>query len=156
MQQQTLLAAKQLLSQSSLAVLSTLSKAMPGYPFGSTVHFISDASGGVYLFISDLAQHTKNLSLSPKLSLTVFASDLTQTADASRLTLLADAKKLAKADSQSLIEQFVQQIPSASQYAQLADFYIWQLDIVRVRFISGFGEIFWLEKDQWHIPNELE
>ncbi|WP_105167719.1 HugZ family pyridoxamine 5'-phosphate oxidase [Pseudoalteromonas sp. T1lg23B] len=156
MQQQTVLAAKQLLNQSNLAVLSTLSVTMPGFPFGSTVHFISDASTRVYLFISDLAQHTKNLSQCCKLSLTVFAENHAQNAAASRLTLLATAKKLARADSMSLIEQFVQQIPDAAQYAQLADFHIWQLDIVRARFISGFGEIFWLEQTQWYNSSELE
>ena len=149
MRQQALIEAKQLLANAKMAVLSTHSNTLPGFPFGSTVQFFANASGQVYLFISDIAQHAKNLSHDNKLSLTVFEQQDSDDPQISRLTLVAEATKFARDDSEHLIAQFVEHFPSAEQYKDLSDFHIWELNMVRARFIAGFGKIFWLERDEW-------
>ena len=43
-----------------IAILSTISKQMKGYPFGSFVTYVwRDRT--IFLYLSDLADHTKNL-----------------------------------------------------------------------------------------------
>lgn len=141
--------AKQLLKSAQMAVLSTHSNTLPGFPFGSTVQFYANDSGQVFLFISDIAQHAKNLTHNNKLSLTVFEQTNSDNPQMSRLTLVAEATKYPRSKSQHLIEQFVEHFPTAEQYKELTDFHIWQIDMVRARFIAGFGKIFWLEKEEW-------
>ncbi|MBD1582546.1 pyridoxamine 5'-phosphate oxidase [Pseudoalteromonas sp. S16_S37] len=149
-QAQLIQQARQLVACGNMAVLSTLSSTMPGYPFGSTVQYICDDNAYTpFLFISDLAQHTKNLRRHAKLSLTVFDEHNINSPEISRLTLLATAKQLPRPSSQYLIQQFVERIPEAHNYANLLDFNIWQLKIERVRFIAGFGDIVWFEQPQW-------
>ncbi len=149
MRQQALLEAKQLLANAKMAVLSTHSNTLPGFPFGSTVQFFANTKGQVYLFISDIAQHAKNLTHDNKLSLTVFEQQDSEDPQMSRLTLVAEATKFARDDSEDLIDQFVEHFPSSEQYKDLTDFHIWELNMVRARFIAGFGKIFWLEQDEW-------
>ena len=43
------------------AVLSTISSKHKGYPFGSFVTYVSGWDRTVFLYLSDLADHTKNL-----------------------------------------------------------------------------------------------
>ncbi|MEL7477857.1 MAG: pyridoxamine 5'-phosphate oxidase family protein [Pseudomonadota bacterium] len=149
MRQQALIEAKQLLANAKVAVLSTHSHTLPGFPFGSTVQFFANTQGQVYLFISDIAQHAKNLTHDNKLSLTVFEQQDSEDPQMSRLTLVAEATKFERDDSEDLIDQFVEHFPSSEQYKDLTDFHIWELNMVRARFIAGFGKIFWLEMDEW-------
>lgn len=147
--------AKKLLTQSKMGVLSTLSYAMPGYPFGSTVQFTYDrCNHTVQFFISDIAQHTKNLDHNEKLSLTVFEPHEQTDPELSRLTILGSAKRLRRDESNLLLENYTTQFPSAKQYVDLQDFHIWQMTIKRARYISGFGKIFWLEEPDWHADND--
>ena len=44
-----------------IAVLSTISKKYEGYPFGSFVTYVSGWDRTTFLYLSDLADHTKNL-----------------------------------------------------------------------------------------------
>ncbi len=111
--------------------------------------FLPIPRGQVYLFISDIAQHAKNLAHDNKLSLTVFEQQDNEDPQMSRLTLAAEATKFARDDSEDLIAQFVEHFPSSEQYKDLTDFHIWELNMVRARFVAGFGKIFWLEQDEW-------
>lgn len=150
MRKEAVLEAKSLLQDGEIAVLSTNSNSMEGYPFGSMVQFLSLENGNICLFISDLAQHTKNLSKDNKLSLTVLQKDKLGAANAARITLLGQAKRKPRQDSLESITLFCQKYRDAEQYAELGDFYIWEIDVERVRFIAGFGQIFWLEKEEWY------
>ena len=62
MRSQALADAVKQVRQSQVAVASTISKNMKGYPFGSVTPFMSDSDGKVYLYISDIAQHARNLN----------------------------------------------------------------------------------------------
>lgn len=53
--------ARELLLKEYRGVLSTLSKAMPGFPFGSVVPYCLDEQGRPLILISRIAQHTHNL-----------------------------------------------------------------------------------------------
>ena len=54
------------------AILSTISKKHNGYPFGSFVSYISGWDRTLFLYLSDLADHTKNLKNDHKSCITIF------------------------------------------------------------------------------------
>lgn len=123
-------------------VLSTISVALPGYPFGSVVPFCLDRQGTQIILIADIAQHTKNIKADPRVSLIVFdrtASDLQANG---RLTLVADA---ARIDNDDAAERYYRCFPDSRGYHRTHGFQFWRLQPRRLRFIGGFGAIHWLE-----------
>lgn len=86
--------ARELLLKEYRGVLSTHSKSMPGFPFGSVVPYCLDAEGHPLILISRIAQHTHNLLKDPKCSLLVGEREAEDVQAVGRLTLMAEARKL--------------------------------------------------------------
>src|SRR5690606_2377623 len=86
--------ARELLLKEYQGVLSTQSKALPGYPFGSVVPYCLDEQGRPLILISRIAQHTRNLQQDGRCSLLVGERGAADIQAAGRLTLLADAQQL--------------------------------------------------------------
>jgi putative heme iron utilization protein len=145
--------AKGLIRSSETGVISTISHNLRGYPFGSVSPFISCSEGKLYFYISDIAQHAKNLQKDSRMSLTVFhqAEEGDQNAHG-RVTVVGDTSVIGGDKAEQLLEQYVLRYPESESYKQAHDFKIWQMDIVRVRYIGGFGKIFWLETEEWNAP----
>src|SRR5436309_13298251 len=57
--------------QGSFGVLSTISIDMPGYPFGSVTPYCVDNQCRPIIYISHIAQHTRNILADSRVSLTV-------------------------------------------------------------------------------------
>jgi putative heme iron utilization protein len=139
--------ARELLLKEYQAVLSTHSKAMPGFPFGSVVPYCLDDQGRPLLLISRIAQHTHNLQLQPKCSLLIAQRGADDVQAAGRLTLLAEALQLLDAEEiQAAAARYYRFFPSAQGYHSAHDFDFWRLEPVRWRYIGGFGAIHWLEQ----------
>jgi len=136
--------ARQVLHSVFSGVLSTHSSKYPGYPFGSVVPFCLDQSGQPLLLISRLAQHTRNITENPKVSLTLLEhrpeqGDIQQV---ERLTLIADAAPVA--DVADAAQRYYRCFPQARGYHEELDFDFYRLDLVQLRFIEGFGQARWL------------
>lgn len=144
--------ARELLLKEYRGVLSTQSKAMPGFPFGSVVPYCLDEQGRPLILISRIALHTHNLQKEPKCSLLVGERDADDVQAAGRLTLLAEAEKL---DDPAAIEaaatRYYRYFPESQGYHQAHDFDFWVLQPVRSRYIGGFGAIHWLP--EVHLAN---
>ncbi|MDO9321194.1 MAG: DUF2470 domain-containing protein [Pseudomonas sp.] len=139
--------ARELLLKEYQAVLSTHSKVMPGFPFGSVVPYCLDDQGRPLLLISRIAQHTHNLQLQPKCSLLVGERGAPDVQAAGRLTLLAEAKQLEDdAEIAAAAARYYRYFPTAQNYHQAHDFDFWRLEPVRWRYIGGFGAIHWLDE----------
>ncbi|HVQ65800.1 MAG TPA: pyridoxamine 5'-phosphate oxidase family protein, partial [Terriglobia bacterium] len=67
-------AARRLFLKESFGVLSTHSLDMPGYPFGSVTPYCADERCRPIIYISSIAQHTKNILKDPHVSLTIVES----------------------------------------------------------------------------------
>ena len=135
--------AKDLLCTSTYGVLGTHSEAIPGYPYGSLVPYTLDSRGQPIILISRLAQHSRNIQVDPRVSLTVSAipaedGDLLNT---SRLCLLANAEPGA---DETAREDYVWRFPEAREYLQL-DFEFYRLVPFRLHMIAGFGQVQWLD-----------
>jgi putative heme iron utilization protein len=138
--------ARELLLKDYRGVLSTHSKAMPGFPFGSVVPYCLDAEGNPLILISRIAQHTHNLGLDPKCSLLVSERGAEDVQAVGRLTVLAEASKLSDAAAiEAAASRYYQFFPDSQNYHQAHDFDFWVLTPVRHRFIGGFGAIHWLD-----------
>jgi heme iron utilization protein len=147
-------AARQLLLQQSFGVLSTISLDMPGYPFGSVTPYCVDDQCRPVIYISQIAQHTKNIVADSRVSLTVVENnrDTDDVQAQGRVTCIADARPLGPAEAHAR-ERYFRYFPSARAYDQTHDFAFFRLELVRVRFIGGFGQIYWVDAGEFMVKN---
>lgn len=139
--------ARELLLKEYRGVLSTHSKAMPGFPFGSVVPYCLDADGCPLLLISRIAQHTHNLMQDNKCSLLVGERGAEDVQAVGRLTLLAHAHALQETPQiEAAAARYYRYFPESRDFHQVHDFDFWRLEPVRWRFIGGFGAIHWLDQ----------
>lgn len=143
--------ARKLLLSEYQAILSTHSVDVPGYPFGSVVPYCLNKAGKPIILISAIAQHTKNILSDPKVSLTVTEGGADDLQTVGRITYIANAEKMD--DDQDSIERYYQYYPQSRDYHKIHDFDFYQLQAVRIRFIGGFGQIYWVEKDDFLLVN---
>jgi putative heme iron utilization protein len=146
--------ARQLLLQESFGVLSTMSVDVSGYPFGSVTPYCVDRDCQPIIYISGIAQHTRNIIANPKVSLTIVEAnnDSDDVQARGRLTLLADARPVDRVDT-DIRDRYLRYFPSAVQYEGTHDFSFYRLALVRSRFIGGFGQIFWLTPEELCLKN---
>lgn len=139
--------ARQLLLKEYRGVLSTHSKSMPGFPFGSAVPYCLSEEGWPLILISRIAQHTKNLQADPRCSLLVAERGAEDVQATGRLTVLAEARPLiGSAAVEAAAERYYRYFTESRDYHRAHDFDFWVLQPVRWRYIGGFGAIHWLDE----------
>ncbi|MEO0367263.1 MAG: DUF2470 domain-containing protein [Pseudomonadota bacterium] len=149
--------ARLLLRTSNMGVLSTNSKSVDGFPFGSVATYISDHIGNVYFYISTLAQHTKNIDANAKMCFTVFQGDDGATAEANdlndgaRLSCMGEAKRLGDEAAAQIAARFFDLQPHSKTYSKTHDFFFYKLEVEKLRFIGGFGDIHWISSEEWKL-----
>lgn len=141
--------ARKLLRSQELAILSTHSKKMSGYPFGSVTTYITTVHGEPIFYISDIAQHTKNIDEDPKMSLIVYTGSEQDANEGARLTIIGEAEKLTDETAEKAAERFYRLFPESKKYKNAHGFHFYLLKCHRARYIGGFGEIHWIKKDDW-------
>ena len=149
-------AARQLFLGERFGILSTISIDVPGYPFGSVTPYCADEECRPLIYISQIAQHTRNILADSRVSLTIIeskgGSDDVQAQG--RLTCIADARPIPDIGA-SVSERYFRSFPSARQYSQTHDFAFFRLELIRVRFIGGFGQICWIEPEEFMTSNPV-
>jgi len=142
--------ARALLRRVPAGVLSSHSQSMAGFPFGSAAPFAMTHEGRPLLYVSRLAEHTRNLAADPRACLTVLEAGAGHDPQAlGRASLLGEARKLAEAEHAAAAARYFALFPDSRAYEELGDFAFWALEPQRVRWIGGFGEIAWIEREQW-------
>ncbi len=148
--------ASEFLRSCRYGVLSTQSRSVPGYPFGSVTPYVLGAAGHPVIYISTLAEHTRNISTDPHVSLTVFdPADAADPQAGTRLTWLAKARALTTSEAGPDAERYYRFFPAARAYDNTHDFSFYTLSMVRLRFIGGFGKIGWIEANEIDLANPL-
>jgi len=127
-------------------VLSTHSTDLAGYPFGSITPYCISPDGQPVILISTIAQHTKNIAADNKVSLIAYDPQADDTQAAGRVTYLANA---IKTQDELMAERYYRFYPNSRNFHQTHDFSFYTLELVRVRYIGGFGEIYWVEKEDF-------
>ena len=142
--------ARRYLRRQRYGILSTLSKKLDGYPFGSVVPFVTDHAARPIILISRLAEHTKNIAADPRVSLLVRdAADDPQ--ESARLTVVADAQAVTE-DVEAIKARYLRHMPQAAQLLELGDFAFYALEPKMMRYIAGFGAIHWVSTEQFAPP----
>ena len=138
-----------LLDHCSQGTLSTLTHEEPAYPYGS---FITFSVAGDYptFFISELAEHTRNLRQNDRASLMVVEGLAEDPLANSRATLLGRMVEVKEADAREEARaSYLESHPSASRYIDYSDFNFWQLHVESIRYIGGYGRMSWVSADEW-------
>ncbi len=149
-------ASRELLRRMAAGVLASQSVAAPGYPLGSLVPYVMTPEGRCVIYVSAIAQHTRNMQGDARVSLTVVEAALTgvegDTQAAGRVSVLGDASPLSGAALDAARTRYEAFFPESRGHADVHDFAYWQIEPVRVRYIGGFGAIHWIEGDAFCLP----
>ena len=141
--------ARTLLAAINTGTLCTIAKEPAGFPYGSFVTFAMDAANPVF-FISELAEHTKNLRGDARASLLVAEPGEGDPLARGRVTLLGRGRKLDAGEERDSAKQaYLATHPNAQYYVDYKDFAFWRIDVEAVRSIGGYGRMSWLELDDW-------
>ncbi|MDX1384868.1 MAG: DUF2470 domain-containing protein [Thermoanaerobaculia bacterium] len=146
--------ARALLYDRKAGILSTLSKELGGYPFGSVVPYCLDRRGRPVVLISDIAEHTHNVLADPRASLLIRAEGH-DVQVAARLTVVARAEKLEDGIDEAA-ERYYRYFPASRGYHEVHDFSFFVLEPVRFRWIGGFGDIRWIEPPELLVTNPFD
>jgi hypothetical protein len=127
-------------------VLSTISKRLEGFPFGSVSPFILDHAGRPVILISEIAEHTKNIDADPRVSIIVqpYTADMQNTG---RVTIIGRAERLSEKDL--LGPRYLRYFPQAESYFAMHDFHFYRIEPIKIRWIGGFGRIFWIDPETY-------
>ena len=132
------------------AILSTISKKYDGYPFGSFVTYATGWDRTIFLYLSDLADHTKNLKRNQKSCITLLKKNKNgDVQNSARLTLMGNLEEVPEMINEKCKERFQNIFPESKAYAQMHDFNFYQITVNQARWIGGFGKISWLDPKNW-------
>jgi putative heme iron utilization protein len=139
--------ARTLVAQISTGTLCTLAINPDGYPYGSFVTVAFEEGDPIFL-ISQLAEHTRNLTRDPRASLLVAESGHGDPLANGRVTLLGPCTRV-EGDGASARAAFFATHPNSKYYADFRDFAFWRLRVESVRYIGGYGRMSWVEEGEW-------
>jgi len=134
--------ARCLLRAHRYGVLSTLSKKFEGHPFGSIVPYLTDHDGSVLLFISGLAEHTKNIRHDARVSLITHDQNDPRIQTQGRVTVIGEA--VALEHREPFAERWLRYFPENEQLFELGDFSFFRIVPQAVRHVAGFGQARWI------------
>lgn len=134
--------ARCLLRAHRYGVLSTLSKRFDGHPFGSIAPYLTDHDGSVLLFISGLAEHTKNLLIDPRVSLITHDQNDARIQTQGRVTVIGKATPLDGREPYAA--RWLHYFPENEPLFELGDFSFFRIVPQAVRHVAGFGQARWV------------
>ena len=135
-----------LLERERNAQLCTISKKLAGWPFGSISPYALTGAGEPVILISEIAEHTRNLRADARVSLLVQDSNaLADPQAGARATLMGYAMPVPEPYLDDANRRYLRSFPNSASFFQAHDFSLFQIKVSKVRFIGGFGEIYWLE-----------
>ncbi|MBZ5725841.1 MAG: DUF2470 domain-containing protein [Acidobacteriia bacterium] len=139
--------ARTLAALGRIGSLSTHSRKVPGFPFGSMMPYAADERGRPAFFISSMAMHTQNLRQDARASLLITQPD--EAGDplgAARVTLVGTAAEAPAAEVRDL---YLARYENARYWQEYSDFAWYRLEIEAVYFIGGFGVMGWVSADDY-------
>ena len=139
--------ARTLVSVARAGSLSTHSRKVPGFPFGSVMPFAADDHGRLVFFISTMAMHTQNLHQDARASLLITQPDSSNDPlGAARVTLLGNTTEVPAAEVRDL---YLSRHENARYWQEYSDFAYHRLQVSSVYFIGGFGVMGWVPGEEY-------
>ncbi|MCG3176312.1 MAG: hypothetical protein MOGMAGMI_01260 [Candidatus Omnitrophica bacterium] len=121
-------------------VLSTRLDGEGGLPFGSLVPFVVLGNACVGLYLSPLAQHSKNLNAFAGASLTLWDEPASPSSGSRRICLVGRAEVATS----GVDAPFKAKYPETAAWKGLG-FVHWSLRVERAHVVRGFGSAGWIE-----------
>jgi len=123
-----------------------------GIPHCGYTPYLHRAPGSFYIFVSQLAAHTRHLLANGTVSIMIIADEqsTSQIFARTRVTYLCEATRLApdSPDYTSVLDDYQQRHGKmAGLLRQLPDFILFQLQPMRGQFVMGFGKAYILTGD---------
>src|SRR5450631_1209634 len=143
--------ARQLLRAHRYGALCTLSKKFDGYPFGSITPYMVDHDGSLLILISTLAEHTKNILHDPRVSLITHNQESPRIQAQGRVTVLGSAIRVEDREGTGL--RYLRYFPEAQTYFSMHDFSFYRIVPEVIRYIGGFGSIFWIKEVNYTVAS---
>lgn len=123
------------------AALATHSTTLEGFPFASTVPFVTDEHHRPVILISGLAEHSRNLAANSRASLMI-ATALGE-GETARVSLMGEVSPI---DAEPLlVARYLRYHPHAERFLQLGDFKFHRFEPMKVLTVGGFANACWLE-----------
>jgi heme iron utilization protein len=139
--------ARTLVAIGRIGSLSTHSRKLAGYPFGSMMPYAADGEGCPVFFISSMAMHTQNLVDDPRSSLLITQPDASgDPLGASRVTLLGTSTQVVAGEVRDL---YLSHHENAKFWQDYSDFAFYRLAVSAVYFIGGFGVMGWISAEDY-------
>jgi putative heme iron utilization protein len=136
---------RRLLDTQLVGALGTLHR---GDPAVSMVPFVLPAGDGrLFIHVSALATHTRDMQKHPRVSLLVMAEpgDGVQPQALPRVSLQADAGTMAAGEDHDKAQKaYLARFPDAALTFEMADFSIVALQPISARLVAGFGRAYGL------------
>lgn len=142
--------ARTLLYLGRVGSLATVSKRHPEWPFGSVMPYGLDDRGCPTFLISTMAMHTQNLLSDGRASLLVTEPGAAEDPlGAGRVTLMGKVRKTPELERTSVRERYLSRYENASYWVDFKDFDFFQMEIVDVYFVGGFGVMGWVTAEDY-------
>jgi putative heme iron utilization protein len=135
-----------LMSLTSVATLSTISRKHAGFPFGSLMPFALDSFGRPIFLISNMAMHTQNLKADSRCSLFVGQAGADGDAlGAARATIIGAAEPVSENDVAGVRERYLARHENSRYWVDFSDFSFFRLQPIDLYYVGGFGVMGWVE-----------
>ena len=131
------LAAKRLMREARSGALATLMTGS-GDPYCSLVNVATATDGAPLLLISRLALHTKNILADARVSLMLDERKPGDPLEGARVMLMGSAAKTESADAR---RRYLARQPEAAVFADFGDFAFYEVTLMGVHLVAGFGRI---------------
>lgn len=141
---------KTLFALTSVAVLSTMSRRQPGFPFGSLMPYALDEAGRPLFLISNMAMHTQNLKADGHASL--FVSQGAANDDplgSARATLVGTVMPVPAEGLSAAREVYLARHESSRYWVDFTDFGFFRLEPLDVYYVGGFGVMGWVTAEDY-------
>jgi putative heme iron utilization protein len=141
--------ARRLLRGHRYGALCTLSKKLDGYPFGSITPYLVDHDGSLLIFVSTLAEHTRNILEDPRVSLITHDQRDPQIQSQGRVTVIG--KAMPEPDRNQAGLRYLRYFPESKSYFSMHDFSFYRIRPMAIRYIGGFGKIHWIDMENYAV-----
>ncbi|MGB9092956.1 MAG: pyridoxamine 5'-phosphate oxidase family protein [Gallionella sp.] len=141
--------ARRLLRGHRYGALCTLSKKLDGYPFGSITPYLADHDGSLLIFVSTLAEHTRNIRHDPRVSLITHDQFDHQIQSQGRVTVIGNA--MPEPDRNQAGLRYLRYFPEAQSCYSMQDFSFYRIRPIAIRYIGGFGKIHWIDMENYAV-----
>lgn len=140
-----------------LATLGRPSSKVAGYPIGSVCPFVIDHTGQPVIYISDIAEHSRNALDNGKASIIVREIEKNHHIETGwRLTYVGDLIKVPEPEKERVANHYFRHYPTSKIYINVHGFEFWRLHVKAARVIMGFGKIAWVDAEALCLPSSLD